>query len=191
MTDSEQQAALARAQKGDRQALGDLMTSLRPYVRVLVRSLRRGRASGRLDDSDLIQDALLEVHRCFDRFIGSTMQELRAWLRPIALGAAGHSLRGHLGTDKRDVSREQAGAQAELTLDPGSTPSGHAVREEQAANLAAGLSRLPEDMQEVVLGRHVDQLSYADLAQQLGRSEGAVRVLYTRALRRLRAEVGD
>jgi RNA polymerase sigma-70 factor (ECF subfamily) len=191
VTESEQQAALARARQGDRQALSDLLGSLRPFVRVLVRSLRNGRAPGRLDDSDLIQDALLEAHRCFDRFTGDTVAELLAWLRPIILRAARHSLRVHLGTDKRDVAREVGAGAAEQTIDPGSTPSGKVVRAEEAAHLAAGVSRLPEDMQEVLLGRHVDHLSYTTLAEQMGRSEGAVRVLYTRALRRLREEVGD
>lgn len=46
-------------------------------------------------------------------------------------------------------------------------------------------------MQQVLLGRHVDQASYADLAERLGCSEGAVRVLYTRAVRRLREECGE
>jgi RNA polymerase sigma-70 factor (ECF subfamily) len=62
------------------------------------------------------------------------------------------------------------------------------MQQEQAARLTAALARLPDDMQQVLLYRHVDGLSYADLAALLGRSEGAVRVLYTRALRRLRKE---
>ena len=57
--------------------------------------------------------------------------------------------------------------------------------------MAEAVARLPEDMQAVILGRHVDDAPYAELAARLGRSEGAVRVLYTRALRRLRDELGD
>jgi DNA-directed RNA polymerase specialized sigma24 family protein len=41
----------------------------------------------------------------------------------------------------------------------------------------------------VLLGRHMDGLAYGQLAERFGRSEGAVRVLYTRALRRLREEM--
>jgi RNA polymerase sigma-70 factor (ECF subfamily) len=57
--------------------------------------------------------------------------------------------------------------------------------------MAEALSRLPEDMQQVLLGRHLDGASYGVLAERLGRSEGAVRVLYTRALRRLREECAE
>jgi RNA polymerase sigma-70 factor (ECF subfamily) len=52
--------------------------------------------------------------------------------------------------------------------------------------MADALSRLPEDMQQVLLGRHVDGRSHAEIAAALGRTEGAVRMLYLRALRRLR-----
>jgi RNA polymerase sigma-70 factor (ECF subfamily) len=189
MTRADQQDALTCALQGDDRARGALLESFRPYVRLLVSALRKGRAPGRLDDSDLIQDALFEAHRQFAQFRGSTVAELAAWLRPVVLRAAGHTLRGHLGTGKRDAGREHsAEGLEELSVDPGSSPSGQAMRHEMNARLAERLARLPDDMQQVLLGRHMDDLSYAELAEQMGRSEAALRVLYTRALRRLREE---
>ena len=188
MNAGERQAALDRARRGDVQAFGELLESYRPYVRVLVRGFHDERLRARLDGSDLIQDALLEAHRCFAQFRGAAVAELTAWLRQIVLRTAGRTLRGHLGTDRRDAGRERAaGAAAECAAD-GSTPSAQAIRHEQAARMAEALARLPDDMQQVLLGRHTDDLSYAVLAERLGRSEAAVRVLYTRALRRLREE---
>jgi DNA-directed RNA polymerase specialized sigma24 family protein len=61
-----------------------------------------------------------------------------------------------------------------------------AIRQEQAALLADSIARLPEEMQEVLLGRLLDGLSHAVLAERLGRTEGATRALYVRALDRLR-----
>jgi RNA polymerase sigma-70 factor (ECF subfamily) len=192
MTADEQQTALDRARAGDREALGRLLDSYRPYVRLLVRSLRRGRVPGRLDDSDLIQDALLAVHRSFDGFHGGTVAEFTAWLRAVVLRAAGHTLRGHLAAGKRDAGREETGdVLAGQLVAPGSSPSQQAVRHELAARIAEALARLPEDMQTVLLGRHMDGLSHAALAERLSRSVGAVRVLYTRALRCLREECGE
>jgi len=189
MTAAEQQDALERARQGNAQALGELLHSLRPYVRVLVHSVHRGQVRSRLDDSDLIQDALVEAQRSFARFEGTTVAELLAWLRPLILRTAGHSLRQHLGTGKRNLGLEQSGpGLVENLVDPASSPSSQAVRQEQVALLASRMARLPEDMQTVLLGRHLDDLSIAELAERLGRSEGAVRVLYTRALRRLREE---
>jgi len=189
MRAAEQQVELDRACKGDREALGRLLDSYRPYIRFLVRALRRGRAPGRIDDSDLIQDALVEVQRFFPRFTGKTTAEFTSWLRPLVMRSASHTLRAHLGRGKRDVGREQP--DEDLTGVPleQSSPSEQAIHQEEAARVAGCLARLPDDMQQLILGRLVEKLSYADLAQRLGRSEGALRVLYTRALRRLRQEM--
>lgn len=189
MTACEQQAAFDRSRQGDAHARSELLESFRPYVRLLVRARHDSRLQARLGDSDLIQDALLEVHKHFDRFTGGTTAELAAWLKVVVTRTVGRTLRSHLGAGKRDVGREQGVENlADLAMDAGSTPSAMAVRHEQTAQLARCLARLPEDMQQVLLGRHMDDLSYSDLAAQMGRTEGAVRVLYTRALRRLRDE---
>jgi RNA polymerase sigma-70 factor (ECF subfamily) len=188
MNAGEQQTALAQARLGDRQALGQLLESFRPYVRYLVRALGGERLQPRLGESDLIQDALLEAHRDFGQFRGGTVAELTAWLRRIVLRSAGRALRDHLEAGKRALGCEEPAANLDGRADPGSSPSAQAMRHEQAARMAEALARLPDDMQQVLLGRHMDGLSYAVLAERLGRSEGAVRVLYTRALRRLREE---
>jgi RNA polymerase sigma-70 factor (ECF subfamily) len=183
----EQQAALGRARQGDAEARGQLLESFRPYLRFMARTLRDGRLQGRLDDSDLVQDALLEAHRNFDSFRGGCVAELTAWMRQIALGAARRAVRAHTGTGKRDLAREQpADGLAEAVADAGSSPSAQAIRHEQAARMAQTIAGLPDDMQQVLLGRHLEGLPYAALAEQLGRTEAAVRVLYTRALRRVR-----
>jgi RNA polymerase sigma-70 factor (ECF subfamily) len=192
MSPGEQQAALERARQGNTEALQTLLASFRPYVLVLTQALWIKRLQARLDHSDLAQDALLEAYRSFSAFRGTTVAELVAWLRALVLRTAGHTIRGHLETGKRDVTREQGGnGPLEWAADPGSSPSAQAIQHEQAARMAQTLARLPEDMQQVLLGRHMDSLSYADLARKLNRTEGAVRVLYTRALRRLRDELRE
>jgi len=183
-----QQAIFEQARQGDRQALGQLLESFRPYIRVLTRALCRGRLQSRIDDSDLIQDTLVAAHASFAKFRGTTLAELTAWMRQIVVRTAGHLLRSYLATGKRDLLREQAAVDLANQPAPGSSPSAQAIRHEQAARMAEALARLPEDMQQVLMGRHMDGHSYAVLADQLQRSEGAVRVLYTRALRRLREE---
>jgi RNA polymerase sigma-70 factor (ECF subfamily) len=190
MNAGEQQTALARARLGDSRALGQLLESFRPYVRCLVRALGGERLQPRLGESDLIQDALLEAHRSFGEFRGGTVAELTSWLRRIVLRTAGHALRDHLEAGKRALGSEEPAAALDGRADSASTPSAQVERHEEAARMAEALARLPDEMQQVLLGRHMDGLSYAALAERMGRSEGAVRVLYTRALRRLREECG-
>src|SRR5262245_51550840 len=126
MNAGEQQTALEQARHGDTQALGTLLDSFRPYVRFLVRALGGERLKPRLDVSDLIQDALLEAHREFNQFRGGTVAELTAWLRQIVLRTAGHTLRNHLATARRDLSREEAGDQLATRADPSPSPSSDA-----------------------------------------------------------------
>jgi RNA polymerase sigma-70 factor (ECF subfamily) len=187
MGPGERLEALEGARRGDAQALGKLLDSFRPYVRMIVRGRQDPRLRARLGDSDLVQDALLEAHRSFATFRGSTVAELAAWLRQIAVRTAGRTVRGFAGTAKRDLDRERPGDALDgLAVSPAESPSDQAIRHEEAASLAEALSLLPEDMQQVLLGRHLDGLSHAELAPALGRSESAVRMLYLRALRRLR-----
>jgi len=194
MDAGERQDALARALAGDSQARNDLLESYRPYVRVIARAFRQNRVQARIDESDLIQDAFLEAHRCFGDFRGTTVAEFAAWLRQIMLYTAGRTIRGHVAGAKRAVGREEAvgtDAFAALAASSSSSPSAQAIRHEEAARVAETLARLPDDMREVLLARHVDNLSHATIAERMGRTEGAVRVLYTRALRRLRELYGD
>lgn len=187
MNSRERQDALVRALAGDAQARGALLESFRPYLCVIARSFHDNRLQARFDESDVVQDTLVAAHRGFDSFRGQTVAELVAWLREIVVRAAGRIHRDHLAADKRAAGREQRAEDvAMLIADSASSPSEHAIRHEEAACMADALARLPDDMQQVLLGRHMDGGSYAEIAQQMGRSEGAVRVLYTRALRRLR-----
>lgn len=189
MNAGERQTALERARQGDSRALGDLLESFRPYVRVLARALRDPRMQARVGESDLVQDALLAAHRAFTGFQGTTVPDLVAWLRQVVIRSAGHTRRGHLGTAKRALGREQGTADLQALADSSSSPSGKAIRHEEAARIAEAVTRLPEEMQQVLLARLVDDQSHAEIARQSGRSEGAVRVLYSRAIRRLRLEL--
>jgi RNA polymerase sigma-70 factor (ECF subfamily) len=188
MNVADRQAALTRARSGDQEALGALLESYRPYIDVLVRALRGDRATGRAGDSDVVQDVFLFVCRGFPAFRGTTVPEFTAWLRQQVIGAVGRVLRTHLGTDKRSCAHEEAADSLPEFEDSSDTPATKAIRHEQSARMAQVIARLPDDMQQVLLGRFLDDLPYATLADRLGRSEAAVRMLCLRALRRLHDE---
>jgi RNA polymerase sigma-70 factor (ECF subfamily) len=60
---------------------------------------------------------------------------------------------------------------------------------EQQLQLAAALEQLPEDYRQVILLRHIEQLPHSEIARRMNRSEGAVRMLWVRALAQLRNTV--
>src|SRR5262245_44425286 len=117
MTVLDQQATLDRARHGDAEAVGTLLESYRPYVYVLARGLYAKALQPRLDVADLVQDAMLEAHRAFSSFQGSNVADWVAWLRAVVLHTAGHSVRAHLGTDRRDPAREAPGADPDRLAD--------------------------------------------------------------------------
>src|SRR5262249_44808561 len=176
MDSRERLAALQSARRGDAEALGRLLDGFRPYVRVIVHGLRDRRVQGRADESDFVQDALLEAHRSFGSFKGETVAELVVWLRQIVVRTTGRTLRGLIGTARRDPTPEEP-ALLDCLAAPDSSPPEQAIHHEEALSMAEALGQLPDDMQRVLLGRHVDGLSHADIARSLGRTEGAVRML--------------
>src|SRR5262249_8260246 len=127
MSGHDRQRSLERAREGDAGALGTLLDGYRPDLRGRVRGMSGGAVAGRLDDSDLVQSALLEAARCFARFQGTSPAELTAWLRRIALRVVQHALRDHLGAARRDATRERPLEEAE---DEGPTPAEEADRAE-------------------------------------------------------------
>lgn len=191
MNGPDRQTVLEKALQGDREALGALLDSFRPYLRVIVYDLRRHRLAARADDSDFIQDAIHEALASFSQFRGHSVEEFTAWLRIIAIRSVGRLLRDGLRTGKRDPEREQVVEHLDrLLADSSSSPSGKAVRHEEELRMADALARLPDDMRLVLLSRHVEDLSHAEIAASMNRSVEAVRQLYVRALKRLRKELG-
>jgi RNA polymerase sigma-70 factor (ECF subfamily) len=67
-----------------------------------------------------------------------------------------------------------------------SSPSAQAQRREASAILANTLVQLPEEHREVLVLRNYDGLSFEEVARHMGRTPGAVRLLWVRALDRLR-----
>jgi RNA polymerase sigma-70 factor (ECF subfamily) len=179
--------------------LGQLLESYRSYLGLLARLHLGRRLQGKAGASDLVQETFLQAHRNFPLFRGSTEAELVSWLRQILAANLAALVRHYYGTRRRDVRLEQALAlelnQSSQVLDrglvaPHSSPSARAARREQGVLVAAALDRLPEDYREVIVLRHLEGLSFADVARHMGRSVDAVKKLWLRALIQLRRSVG-
>ena len=183
------------ARGGDDAALGRLLDSYCQYLTLLARVQIGRRLQGKVDPGDLVQETFLDAHRQFGRFRGTSERELVAWLRRILAGQFALTLRRYLGTKGRDVKLERELAaeidHSSLVMDralvaPYSTPSQQAARREQAVLLADALGQLPEDYREVIILRHLESLTFGEVAQRMGRSENSVQKLWVRALASLR-----
>lgn len=169
----------------------------RSWLGVLARMQIDRNLRAKFDPSDVVQQTMLEAVRGWPQFRGETPQELAAWLRQILARVLAHQVRDLKNTGKRDVGREisldaalvsSSNSLGEFLAGQGTSPSGIADRHERALILAEALSRLPDDYREVILLRNLQGFSHEQIAERLGRGVGAVRMLWVRALGRLREE---
>ena len=191
---------LRRARAGDGAALGRLLETYHNYLVVLARVQIGRRLQGKFDAADAVQEAFLQAHSKFAQFQGQTTAELVGWLRQILASRLARLVRHYCGTRGRDVRLERdlvrALDESSRLMDrglmaAGSSPSQHAVRREQAVALADALEQLPEHYREVILLHQIEDLSFPEAAQRMGRSVDSVKNLWIRALTRLRALLGE
>jgi RNA polymerase sigma-70 factor (ECF subfamily) len=194
-SESDPENLLCLAREGDVGALGRLLERYRGYLGLLARLQIGRRLQRKVDAADLVQETFLKAARDFGSFRGNTTEELANWLREILACSTANLVRHYLGARRRDqrLERELAAEldQSSRALDGGllargSSPSQRAVRREQALQLADALNQLPDDYREVLILRHLEELSFPDVAGRMGRSLDSVKNLWTRALVRLR-----
>jgi len=193
--DSEPEQLLHRAQAGDAGALGRLLESYRAYLLLLARVQIGRRLQGKVDASDVVQEAFLGACRDFAKFRGTTEQAFLGWLRQILASLLANLVRHYQGTQRRDLRLErQLGLeldQSSQVLDRGlvsplSSPSQQAIRREQSVLLAEALGRLPPEWRELLILRHLEGVSFPEIAQRLGRTVDSLKKQWPRALACLR-----
>jgi RNA polymerase sigma-70 factor (ECF subfamily) len=193
---SESLSMLQRARSGDEVAIGTLLKGYARYLTLIAQIQIGKRLQAKVDADDLVQDVFLEAHRQFGNFRGTTEAELTAWLRRILAGQIAGVFRRYLGTRGRNATLERDLAlqldESSRMLDrglvgSGTSPSQSVSRREQAVLLAEALDRLPADYRAVIVHRHIEQLSFAEVAARMQRSEDSVQKLWMRAIKSLRA----
>ncbi len=199
-SDADIEQLLRSAQEGSGTAQGELFERYRPYLTLLARLQIGRRLQGKADPADLVQETFLEAHCHFARFRGTTEKELLCWLRQILATNLAHLVRRYCGTQRRDVRMEldleEELNQSSHAMDAGlfakqSSPSQRAVRREQPVRLANALEQLRQDYRDVLVLRHLEGLTFPEVARRLERSVDSVEKLWVRALDRLRRTLGD
>ena len=190
------------ARAGSSSCLGRLLSLYTNYLKLLVATQLDNRLRVRVSPSDIVQETFFEAHRDFEQFRGQSTGEFVAWLRRIVVNNILRVVEQHVQAEKRDVRREvsleEIGRRLEqstvrletLLIEETESPSGCAVRREHEVLLADALAQLPADYRDVIVLRHIEGLPFDDVAERMGRSPGAVRMLWLRALKKLRETLG-
>ena len=188
-------SCLARAKHGDESARNRLFAACRSYLGLMARTNLQPWMRGKVDASDIVQQTLMDAHRDFDRFRGQSYQEWLAWLRQILNHNACDAARHYGAAGKRAVRREiplnrDAGDDSQLPRfelpSPEDSPSQIAIHNERELLLAEAIDKLAADHREVIILRNIQRLSFAEVAEQLGRTRPAAQMLWMRAIQHLK-----
>jgi RNA polymerase sigma-70 factor (ECF subfamily) len=192
---------LERARAGTGQSLGQLLELYRNYLKMLALTQMDRQLQVRCSPSDVVQETFLEAHRDFDQFQGQGEAQFLAWLRKILVNNLGRAIEKHVHAQRRTVRREMRldgmGASVErstarlraVLIDREASPSAQTRQQEWSVILADQLAELPEDYRDVLVLRHLRGMPFKEVAIQMDRTPGAVRMLWVRAIAELRGRL--
>ncbi len=193
---------IERARAGDQEARSALFARHRERLRRMVEMRLDARLQARLDASDVVQDAYVEVVERLDAYLRDPKLPLFLWLRLVVGERLQKLHRHHLGTQMRDAGREvslyrgalpaaSSAALAAQLLGKYTSPTQAAVRAERILRMQEALNNLDPVDREILSLRHFEELTAVEVAQVLGITESAAVKRDFRALKRLKQVLAD
>jgi RNA polymerase sigma-70 factor, ECF subfamily len=199
-TDEEQLIRLAG--EGDERGLAELFGRYRKRLRQMVRLRLDRRLQGRVDPSDVLQEAYLDVAQQLPHYLGKREMPFFLWLRLVTGQRMMRFHREHLGAAMRDAGREVSlykGALPQASsvslaaqLLGRYTPASQAVsRAEVQVQIQTALNGMDAMDREIIALRHFEELTNAEVAAVLGLEISTASKRYIRALKRLQVVLED
>lgn len=197
---NETQELLLQAGRGEAAAVNRLLDKHRDALRRVVELRMDRKLSKRVDASDIVQDVMLEASQRLADYVRDPKMPFKLWLRHLAMDRVIETHRHHRVAARRSLDREQAlpaiPDQSSLDLlaqlrDQELTPAAATIRKELEQRFLAAVEQLGDEDREIVLLRHVEHLTNSEAADLLGLTPPAAGMRHLRALRRLRAVLGD
>lgn len=196
-TDASNRELLRRAGAGEPAAQAELFARYRERLRRMVRLRLDRRLQGRLDPSDVLQEAFLDFAKRAADYAANPAMDFFLWLRLLTGQRLLILHRQHLGTRMRDAALEVSlfqGALPQATthslaaqlLGHLTSPTQAAHRAELQIRLQEALNRMDPIDREIVALRHFEELSNNEAAAVLGVKKSAASNRYIRALKELR-----
>jgi RNA polymerase sigma-70 factor (ECF subfamily) len=178
--------------QGESSAAAALLDRHRQRLRRMVQLRIDPRLAARIDPSDIVQDALGEAHRRLPQFAAERPIPFYPWLRRIAWDRLLQMRRHHLLAKRRSVTREDVlplSGKSEILLAErlaaASSPSEQLVRREMCQRVRRAIAELPDNDREVIVLKHLEELSFQEAAAVLEIGAAAVYSRYYRAIQRL------
>jgi RNA polymerase sigma-70 factor, ECF subfamily len=199
---SETKVLIGRIKDGDERAMVELFARYRGRLRQMVKLRMDRRLQGRLDPSDVLQDAYMDVARRAGEYRANPTMPVFLWLRLLTGQKLMALHRKHLGAQMRDAGQEvslHGGALppassisiAAMLLGRITSPTRAARRAEMQVRLQDVLNSMEPVDREVLTLRHFEELGNSEAAQVLGISKSAASSRYIRAVMRLKKELAS
>jgi RNA polymerase sigma-70 factor, ECF subfamily len=185
------------AAQGDEAAMSVLLSRYRDRLTKMVQLRLDRRLFGRVDASDIVQEATIEAARRLRQYAQTLPMDFYLWLRQLAGQKLIDAHRHHLGAEKRDASQEVSlyrkampeattTALASQLLGRLTTPTQAVQRAELQLRVQEALNSLDPIDREVLVLRHFEHLSNSETAAVLGISKSAASKRFIVALGRLK-----
>ena len=171
---------LQRARDGSSEAVDAILGQVGGRLLALIR-LRLGKPlRAHLESRDILQATMLKAFQRFDQFEGAGGKSFVGWLAAIAQNEIRDQVDYH-HRNKRDAALNVALEDNQLAAHVRSQVSLIQL-ERDTQQLEEALERLDETYREVIILRKLEELSFAEIAQKMGRSSEACRKLLARAM---------
>ena len=191
---------IERAARGDESATSGLLSRYRDRLIKAVQLRLDRRLYGRIDASDIVQEATLDAARRLREFVQSPTMDFYIWLRQLTGQKLIDAHRRHLGAEKRDAGREVSlyrrampeattAALASQLLGRLTSPTQAIQRAELQLQVQDALNNLDPVDREVLVLRHFEHLSNSETAQALGISKSGASKRFVVALKRLKEQL--
>ena len=199
MSDSDSAEILARISSGDENALAEAFDGYRSRLRKMVQLRLDRRLQGKIDPSDVLQEAFIEISRRAPEQARRDDMPFFLWLRMLTHQKLLEIHRRHLMTQQRDATREisinqhyseiNSGMLASQLLGQLTSASHAATRAEQQMMLEEVLNGMDLIDREILTLRHFEELSNGEVAQVLNLTKTAASNRYVRAVMRLKRKL--
>ena len=192
-------ALIERVRAHETAALGDFMMARQPQLLAYIEHQLGAALRRKVEPNDIWQEVSVEAVRSLSS-IDLSQRDPFGWLCQLAERRIIDSHRKFFGTQKRAAGREvplgtpggdtQNAALIDLLVASMTTASKAFARNAREVKLAEALVALPEEHREAIRLRYVEGLPSREIAERLNKTDGAVRVMLTRSLKKLQEILG-
>ena len=180
-------------QRRDPQAIEELLRRYRPLLRAIVAGEIDPNLRAKVDPSDLVQEACLEVAKSIEKINSTRSPQFLAYLKQIVMNKLHDVRRRFLISQKRNASLESKASVQQIVnhaeLQDRQDALEDLINEELLDRTRLALSKLPLEVKKVLHMRFVRGMTYSEIGQKLERTEDDVRMLIKRWLSRVQQEV--